>query len=110
MRVLAVLFAALALSSCAWVRHEIAPAPLTVKPDSARLHKPHAERPAPQVQAATPAQPVEPPAPPPPDYAARCRAMADNRANDAKQLGASAVDQTKVQSDTYRDCMAQSVR
>jgi hypothetical protein len=36
--------------------------------------------------------------------------MAANRADDAKQLGASAADQAKVQSDTYRDCMAQSVK
>lgn len=108
MRVLTVLCAALALSSCAWVRHEIAPATPTAKPDIARSHKPRIERPVPQVQATTPA--VAPPAPPPPDYSARCHAMADNRANDAKQLGASAADQTKVQSDTYRDCMAQSVK
>jgi hypothetical protein len=35
--------------------------------------------------------------------------MANNRVNDAKQLGASAADQTKIQNDTYKDCMAQSV-
>jgi hypothetical protein len=35
--------------------------------------------------------------------------MANNRVNDAKQLGASPADQAKIQNDTYRDCMAQSV-
>jgi hypothetical protein len=50
-----------------------------------------------------------PPAPPP-DYSARCHAMADNRADDAKQLGADAADQAKMRNDTYRDCMAQSVK
>lgn len=36
--------------------------------------------------------------------------MAANRADDAKQLGASQADQAKMQSDTYRDCIAASVK
>ncbi len=36
--------------------------------------------------------------------------MADNRAEDARQLGADAADQAKVESDTYHDCMTQSVK
>jgi hypothetical protein len=104
----------LLLSGCAFVRRELAPVPAaapavtpSAKPDVVRPHRPHAE--PPQVQAASPTQaaPVPPPAP---DYSARCHAMAGNRADDARQLGASAADQAKVLSDTYRDCMAQSVR
>ena len=111
MRAVVLFAAALLLSSCAWVRHEIAPVPPavspTAKPELARPHRPQVERPVPQVQTT---QPAMPPAPPPPDYSARCHAMAGNRADDAKQLGASAADQAKVQNDTYRDCMAQSVK
>jgi hypothetical protein len=44
------------------------------------------------------------------DYEARCHAMAANRADDAKQLGASQADQAKMQNDTYRDCIAGSVK
>ena len=113
MRVLAVCLAALLLSSCAWVRHEIAPAtmPPVVSPAKARDRQASTGRPEPAASNAgyAPTPPVAAPAPPP-DYSARCRAMADNRADDAKQLGASAADQAKVQSDTYRDCMAQSVK
>jgi hypothetical protein len=114
MRVAAVLAAVLLLSGCTWVHRELAPVPSAApapKPAD-KPHKPasptHAERPTP----APPAQSVtSTPAPPPPvDYSARCHAMADNRANDAKQLGASSNDLAKVQQDTYRDCMAQSVR
>jgi hypothetical protein len=66
----------------------------------------HLERPpaTPQTVTATPTTP------PPPDYNARCRAMAGNRADDAKQLGASPADLAKVQQDVYRDCMAQAVK
>lgn len=67
----------------------------------------HVERPAAPLAQSMSASPV---APPPPDYNARCRAMADNRVDDAKQLGASAADLAKVQQDVYRDCMAQSAR
>ena len=115
MRLFAVLAAALLLSSCTWVRHELdfAPAPplvVTPKPDAKPLHRPRVDRPVAPVVAPPPAAaPATAPAPPP-DYSTRCRAMADNRADDAKQLGASAADQAKVQTDTYRDCMAQSVK
>jgi hypothetical protein len=103
----------LLLSGCAFVQRQLSPAPPPVvtpsaKPDVVRPHKPRGEPPAPQVQAASPT--LAAPAPPAPDYSARCHAMAGNRADDARQLGASAADQTKVLNDTYRDCMAQSVR
>lgn len=112
MRLVAVLAAALLLASCTWVRNQMEPAPASSpaaapipRPES-KPHLPRAERPsAPAPVAATPMT-----APAPPDYSARCHAMADNRADDAKQLGASPADQSKVQADTYRDCMAQSVK
>ena len=113
MRLFAVLAAALLLSSCTWVRHELdsAPAPplvVTPKPEAKPPHRPRGDR-VPVVAAPAAAAPATAPAPPP-DYSTRCRAMADNRADDAKQLGASAADQAKMQTDTYRDCMAQSVK
>ena len=117
MRLFAVLAAALLLSSCTWMRHELdfAPAPplvVTPKPDAKPPHRPRVDHPVvPVVAAPAAAAPVTAPAPvAAPDYGTRCRAMADNRADDAKQLGASAADQAKVQTDTYRDCMAQSVK
>ena len=117
MRAVAVLAAALLLSSCTWIRHEIAPPappaapPTLVKPDpKPHRPKPPAERPVMPVSPAPPPQAALPTPPPPPDYATRCHAMADNRADDARQLGASAADQAKMQNDTYRDCMAQSVK
>jgi hypothetical protein len=115
MRLFALLAAALLLSSCTWVRHEMdfAPAPPLVvapKPDAKPPHRPRVDHPVvPTVAAPAAAAPAAVPAPPP-DYNTRCRAMADNRADDAKQLGASTADQAKVQTDTYRDCMAQSVK
>ena len=109
MRITVVLAAALLLSSCAWVRHEIAPvAPpplVSPQPKPSAPHKPHA--PAAAVPAAMPAPQIASPAP---DYETRCHAMAQNRADDAKGLGASTADQAKMQNDTYRDCMAQSVK
>jgi hypothetical protein len=48
--------------------------------------------------------------PAPIDYESRCRTIASNRADDARQLGAPPADQAKMQSDTYRNCMAQSVK
>ncbi len=114
MRILVVCLAVLLLSGCAFVRRELAPAPApavvtpVAKPDVVRPHRPRGEPPAPQVQATSPAQAA--PLPPAPDYSARCHAMAGNRADDARQLGASAADQARVLSDTYRDCMAQSVK
>ena len=116
MRHFAVLAAALLLSSCTWVRHEFYPPPtaaippiVTPKPDAKPTHRPRPEKPVVPVVAASPTAATPAPVAPP-DYSTRCRAMADNRADDAKQLGASATDQAKMQSDTYRDCMAQSVK
>ncbi len=117
MRVVAVIAAALLLSGCTWLRQEFAPpapppvAPVAKPPPDMkpRPPAPHIERPVPQVQNSMPAA-IAPPAPPPtPDYNSRCHEMANNRVVDAKQLGASPADQAKIQNDTYKDCMAQSV-
>ena len=114
MRIFVVCLAVLLLSGCTFVRRELAPAPAppvltpSAKPDVVRPHRPHGELPAPQVQTTSPAQAA--PVPPAPDYSARCHAMAGNRADDARQLGANATDQAKILRDTYRDCMAQSVK
>ncbi len=115
MRILVVCLAALLLSGCAWgvgaSLHRLPPpvaSTVGLKPEAVRPHKPHGEPSAPQVQTAAPAQPVA--APPAPDYSARCHAMAGNRADDAASTRRRAADQAKVQSDTYRDCMAQSVK
>jgi hypothetical protein len=115
MRLVAVLAVALLLTSCTWVRNQWEPAPVGAPPATAptpkpevKPHRPHAaERPV-TAPVATPA--AASPAETPPDYSARCHAMAENRADDAKQLGASPADQTQMQADTYRDCMAQSVK
>ncbi len=115
MRVIAVFAVALLLSDCTWVRQELEPTsapPVAVpspKPDAKPPHRPQAERPpvAP-VALPAPAPAVAPAAAPPIDYSARCHVMARNRADDARQLGAPAADQMKIESDTYRDCMAQS--
>ncbi|MBV9045929.1 MAG: hypothetical protein JO294_12450 [Alphaproteobacteria bacterium] len=105
MRVIAVCAIALLLTGCTWVRKELAAPPLSFPParsaPESKPHKPNPGRP-PQVQSSAP---VTAPAA---DYSARCRDMAANRGVDARQLGASAADQAKVQADTYRDCMAQS--
>jgi len=121
MRVIAVMAVALLLSGCTWVRQELSPLlpppvpPAPSKPavETKPPRKPtppvHVERPAP---APPPVQSVTatPTTPPPPDYSARCHAMADNRADDARQLGANGADLTKLQQDVYHDCMAQSVK
>ncbi len=118
MRFVAVIVAAMLLSGCSWVRQElalppeapVAPAPAVPKPEPIRppKPKPHVERPAPAPQQSQ-AEPQTAPAAPI-DYEARCRTLAANRADDAKQLGASPGDQTKMQNDTYRDCIAQSMK
>ena len=119
MRVIAVLAIALLLTGCTWVRQELSPvrpppAPPAPSKPTADTHPPHKPVPPP-----APVRPTAPPVqststtptpPPPPDYSARCHTMAGNRADDAKQLGASAADLAKVQQDVYRDCMAQSVK
>ncbi len=113
MRFVAVIAVAVLLSGCTWVRQELAPAtpdpiPAPAIPKPEPRPKPHVERPPPQ-QSQTQPQ-TAPAAPPPIDYDARCRALAANRADDARQLGASPADQAKMRSDTLRDCMAQSVK
>jgi outer membrane biosynthesis protein TonB len=130
MRAVAVLAAALLLTGCTWVQKEmpwstppaappavpqaavpaVPPKPTEPAPRPPRP-KPHVERPAPQTPAAAPpeqTQQTQPQSAPALDYQARCHAMAANRASDARELGASAADQAKMQSDTYRDCLAQS--
>jgi outer membrane biosynthesis protein TonB len=123
MRAVAVLAAALLLTGCSWVQKELpwsAPSPPPIStpgvPPKPTEPAPRPPRPKPRVEhpAPAPAAPpaeqtqTEPQAAPVVDYEARCRAMAANRAGDARDLGASAADQAKVQSDTYRDCMVQS--
>lgn len=108
MRVIAVLAVALLLSGCTWMQQRFAPAP---PPPPIARPEPKPVRPAP------PPKPVPmqtttttPVVVPPPDYNARCREMATNRANDARQLGASAAEGTRVQNEVFKDCMAQSVK
>jgi hypothetical protein len=117
MRFVAVIAVAMLLSGCTWVRQELSlppatppPVPTVPKPEPARppKPKPHVERPAPEPQQSEAQTQTVPP--PPIDYDARCRTLAAHRADDAKQLGASPADQAKMQSDTYRDCVAQSVK
>lgn len=119
MRFAALFVAALLLSGCAWVHQELEPTPPPAvtpepKPDVVKPRKSHVEKPVPATQAPPPAVAAPAATPPPPvpqeDFSARCHEMAVNRAADAQQLGASAADQARVQSDTYRECMAQSVK
>jgi hypothetical protein len=122
MRVAVVLAAALLLSGCAWLQKQAPwatpPAPASAqapaKPEPAPAHpakpRPRAERPTTTAAPAPQQIQSQPQSPPPVDYSARCHEMAGNRADDAKQLGASSADQTKVENDTYRDCMQQSVK
>ncbi|HXC55227.1 MAG TPA: hypothetical protein VNU97_08035 [Rhizomicrobium sp.] len=114
MRVVAAFAAVLLLSGCTWVRQELAtpvapPPPAAARPEP----KPHRPKPPSEKPAALAPQPPAaalPPPPPAPDYGARCRALAGQRADDARQLGAAPADEAKVEADTYRDCMAQSVK
>ena len=123
MRAVAVLSAALLLTGCSWVHRELpwsAPSPPPVERSSAPAAPPKPAEPAPRPSRSKPHVEHSPPAPaaqqtqnepqaaPAVDYEARCRAMAANRAGDARDLGASAADQAKVQTDTYHDCITQS--
>jgi len=85
---------------------QTAPVP---KPEPAHPAKPRPRVERPTAPASVQAEP-QTDAPPPIDYESRCRTMASNRADDAKQLGASPADQAKVQNDAYRSCMAESVK
>lgn len=109
MRVIAVFAAALLLSGCTWLRAELSPvapqAPAKPATEPRPAHKPVPAR----IERPPPAQTVTT-TPAPPDYSARCRAMADSRADDARQLGAAGADLAKVQQDVYHDCMTQSVK
>ncbi|MEI9887825.1 MAG: hypothetical protein WDN08_15235 [Rhizomicrobium sp.] len=91
MRLIALFAAALLLSGCTRIREEMAPAPPVVapavRPGAKPASRPHVERPAPVTAAPAPAPVIAPPAVTPPDYSARCHAMAQNRADDAKELG-----------------------
>lgn len=125
MRFAAVLATALLLSGCAWVKQQV---PWNTPPIAA---------PTPSPKPSEPAKPAEPPKPevqhPPhphddhPDAApqlrgdvappesdaqhqARCRTMADNRAADARGLGASTADQARMRSETFSDCMQGAVK
>ena len=116
MRILAVLAAALLLSGCTWLREEFGPVP-PVAPAPARpaVEPPRPPRkPAPEhverLPPAPPPQSVSATPVPPTDYSSRCHAMADSRADDARQLGAAGADLAKVQQDVYHDCMSQSVK
>jgi hypothetical protein len=116
MRLVALLAIVLLLSGCTWVRRELAMPPTSPTPaQTSPAPKPEPVRPSkPRPRVETPAAPPQAvpqaDAPPPIDYEARCRTMASNRADDAKQLGASPADQAKMQNDTYRNCMAESVK
>ena len=116
MRVIAVLAVALLLSGCTWVRQELSPLlppPVPPAPSKPTVETKPPRKPTPPVHVERPpAQSVtaSPTTPPPPNYSERCHAMADNRADDARQLGANGADLAKVQQDVYRDCMAQSVK
>ena len=112
MRFVAVIAIAMLLSGCTWVRQELGtaptkptPVPAVPKPESPPRPvrpKAHVERPVPAPQQ-TQTEPQAAPVPAPIDYDARCKALAANRADDAKQLGATPADQTKMRNDTYRD-------
>jgi hypothetical protein len=104
MRAAAAFAAILLLSGCTWVRGQLEPIP-TVEPSPKPEPAPKPPRkiakpvPAPEPQ-------IAPAAVSTPDYTARCREMADNRARDAKELGVNPADQQKVHDDAYNSCMA----
>jgi hypothetical protein len=124
MRFAAAICAVLLLTGCAELRDPMtlfghgadkpaaAPTPATPQPKPEAKPRARVERqaaPAPAAAKPAPA-PADATAEPPIDYAARCRAMADNRAGDAKGLGASPAEQATMRDETYRDCMQQSVK
>jgi hypothetical protein len=113
----AVVFAlALTLSGCTWVQRQIGPETVTPPPQTATppapLPKPEPVKPR-RLSKPVPAQASPAPQAPvaaPPDSVARCREMADNRADDAKELGVGDADRQRLRDDTYRNCMAQPVK
>ena len=121
MRFVVLVAAALCLSGCAWVKQKLpwetppVPAPVTAptpKPAPAEVPpkpRPHVEQPAapasaPQLRGDVPATESAV------DRETRCRRMADNRADDAKGLGASPADQAAMRADTLHDCMQPAVK
>ena len=69
------------------------------------------EAPAGNIDVLKPETQIDAAAPEPaPDYTQRCTALAESRADDAKQLGASKADQQKMQADVYENCLKQSVK
>ena len=121
MRVAIVPAAALLVTGCTWVHQQLPwtapppPAAVAPKPEPAPTPKPRARMERPAAPASVAQVRDEPPVAaaqtePPVDNAARCHTMADNRADDAKGLGASSADQTKMRDDTFHDCMQQSVK
>ena len=124
MRFAVVFAAALCLSGCTFMKEQLPwtqPAPPPPVPQQTPAPKPAPPKPHPRVEQPAPQQPAAPAAPAPlrgdvapvestADQQARCRAMADNRAGDAKELGASPADQTKMRDDTFHDCMEPAVK
>ncbi|HEV2651351.1 MAG TPA: hypothetical protein VGU69_08845 [Rhizomicrobium sp.] len=140
MRRIAVPVLCVLLAGCSTIKHVFAPAPVAITgpadtpvptprpavPPKPKTHIP----PPPPLRAAIPPStttttttPAATPAPvaaapvqqaaapePAPDYTQRCTALAESRADDAKQLGASKADQQKMQADVYENCLKQSVK
>ena len=135
MRRIAVPVLCVLLAGCSTIKHVFAPAPVAItgpadtpvptpRPAVPPKPKPHippppplraavpptTTAPAPAAPAATaPVQQAAVPEPAP-DYTQRCTALAESRADDAKQLGASKADQQKMQTDVYENCLKQSVK
>jgi hypothetical protein len=123
------------LAGCSTIKHVFAPTPVAItgpadtpiptpRPPVPPKPKPHIP-PPPPLRAAVPPTTATPPAPEPvatppvqqaavpepaPDYTQRCTALAESRADDAKQLGASKADQQKMQTDVYENCVKQSTK
>jgi hypothetical protein len=135
MRRIAVPVLCVLLAGCSTMKHVFAPSPVAItgpadtpvptpRPAVPPKPKPHIP-PPPPLRAAVPPT-ISTPAPPEaaatppvqqaavpepaPDYTQRCTALAESRADDAKQLGASKADQQKMQTDVYENCLKQSVK
>jgi hypothetical protein len=114
MRLAVILALALTLSGCAWVQRQVGPDTVTPQTATPPMPAPKPEPVKPRrvsKPVSAPAAPETPvAAPPPPDNSARCREMAENRADDAKELGVGDADRQKLRDDTYRSCMALPVK
>jgi hypothetical protein len=104
MRAIVVPGLCLFLGACALFQAAQPPAPpqQEAAPASAPRHRHHnADKP--------PAAPTPAPAPAASiDYKAGCEALARQRAEDAKNLGAPSADQQKIHDNAYSDCTAMS--